>query len=507
MSERVLVVGAGIAGLWTALALYGKPGRDVIVLDRDPPPPADDADTAFETWERKGVGHLRHSHAFLARLYQLIRDRHPELLQDLLAAGARELRFADGLPETLRDRYTPEPGDDDLTILTSRRTTLELVMRRFAARQDGITFLTEHRVHGPIMEKKDGRARIVGLNVVTPEGESELRSDLIVDASGKNTLFCDWFAKEGIDVPEEVKNAGILYYTRHYRLNPGIEEPERGKVPGAGDLGFLKYGVFPADNRCFSITLAIPEEEMELRKAVMHPEQFDKVCSMLPGIATWTSTETATGNSRVYGMGKLESRWREWLDNGVPKVAGFVPLGDSYIRTNPLYGRGCSFAAVQADILRQALDRDGTEDEKILWHFNEVAREVKPYYDNMQQQDQAAIKRSLNSLNPGYKLSFRAKLAKSFTEDAIGVAVRDDLTLLREAMKGFHMLEAPDRWLKRPRNSLSVLTYWVRGKKRNAHLYPPKLGPGRTEMLTALGIDAMADPIRLGFEAGERAAA
>jgi len=101
MAERVLVIGAGMAGLWTALAL-GPTGREVVLLERDPPPPEGGADAAFETWSRRGVGHLRHSHAFLARLRILIRDQHPQLLADLQEAGCRELGFEGGLTDARR---------------------------------------------------------------------------------------------------------------------------------------------------------------------------------------------------------------------------------------------------------------------------------------------------------------------------------------------------------------------------------------------------------------------
>ena len=98
MAERVLVIGAGMAGLWTALAL-SPTGRDVVLLERDPTPADGDADAAFLDWNRRGVGHLRHSHAFLARLRLIIRDEHPELLAELLEAGCRDLSFVDGLSE------------------------------------------------------------------------------------------------------------------------------------------------------------------------------------------------------------------------------------------------------------------------------------------------------------------------------------------------------------------------------------------------------------------------
>jgi hypothetical protein len=34
---------------------------------------------------------------------------------------------------------------------------------------------------------------------------------------------------------------------------------------------------------------------------------------------------------------------------------------------------------------------------------------------------------------------------------------------------------------------------WARGKRRNADIYPPISGPGRAEMMLALGLDAQHD--------------
>src|SRR5512139_3470981 len=138
MAERVVVIGAGMAGLWVALAL-APTGREVILVERDPPPPDTGADAAFEHWTRRGVGQLRHSHAFLARLRLLIRDKHLELLRELLAAGCRDVGLDGSLTARHRERYTPKALDEDLVILTSRRTTLELVIRRYVARLPGVT--------------------------------------------------------------------------------------------------------------------------------------------------------------------------------------------------------------------------------------------------------------------------------------------------------------------------------------------------------------------------------
>ena len=52
-AQTVAVVGAGICGLFTSLALSRR-GFDVTLFERDTPPPEGDADQAFFTWEAVG---------------------------------------------------------------------------------------------------------------------------------------------------------------------------------------------------------------------------------------------------------------------------------------------------------------------------------------------------------------------------------------------------------------------------------------------------------------------
>ena len=85
---------------------------------------------------------------------------------------------------------------------------------------------------------------------------------------------------------------------------------------------------------------------------------------------------------------------------------------------------------------------------------------------------------------------------KSFLEDGVNIAIRSDPNLLREALRGFHMLEHPSAWLKRPDNLAKVLRYWVTTRDKKADAYPSRPGPGRVEMFQALGISPEADMIR-----------
>jgi 2-polyprenyl-6-methoxyphenol hydroxylase-like FAD-dependent oxidoreductase len=496
MSERVLVIGAGMAGLCAALAL-APTGRQVTLLERDPPPPEGDADQAFAEWSRRGVGHLRHSHAFLARLRGIIRDEHPQLLAELLAAGCRELTFDGMLTDIHKKTYQPQPIDADFVILTSRRTTLELVMRRYVARLPGVTIRSETFVTG-LLTEPGPPIRVMGVKL---ENGEELTADLVVDAAGRTSGATEQLTELGAPIAEASETAGILYFTRHYRLRPGFEEPPRGKAPATGDLGFLKFGVFPGDNGCFSITICVPEIELEMRKAVVDPDTFDAVCRQMPGLVPWLDPERSEGVSRVFGMGDLRSRWRDLVKDGQPAVLNFFSLGDSLIRTNPLYGRGCSFAAASAYLLRDALRASPDPAARMLAFDAAVKRDLKPYYDNMLDQDRAAIRRARQALTPGYRAGLRSRMIKSFLEDGVGVAVRSDPDLLRAAMRGFHMLEHPSAWLRRPKNLAKVVRYWARGKAANAPAYPPKPGPAREPLMRAVGLSPDLDIERLKAEA------
>ena len=54
MSKNIAIVGAGIAGLCTGLAL-AKKGLNVTLFERDLPPPDGDAEAAFFNWSRRGA--------------------------------------------------------------------------------------------------------------------------------------------------------------------------------------------------------------------------------------------------------------------------------------------------------------------------------------------------------------------------------------------------------------------------------------------------------------------
>jgi 2-polyprenyl-6-methoxyphenol hydroxylase-like FAD-dependent oxidoreductase len=436
---------------------------------------------------------LRHSHVFLGKLFALIRDRYPALLQELQAAGARELAFLEGLPPTLRTEYQPLPGDADMSIIFSRRTTLEYVMRRYAQTLPGVTFLTDTLVRGLLTDRSDGVLNVRGLKVERPGPAGELiaeslTADIVIDATGRSSVMPDWLRAVGVVIEEEESPAGILYFTRHYRLRDGAEEPPRGEIPGAGDLGYIKYGIFVADNRHFSLTLSLPEIETELRKVIVRPEIFDRIAAALPGAGQWTDTARAEPVSKVFSMGNLKNLWRRYLKDGEPQVLNFFAIGDAAIRTNPLYGRGCSSGVMQAHILADVLAETTDPRERARLQAARNEKDILPHFKSMSKQDAAAIRRALNEQNPAYRPGVKARWMKSFAEDAIIPSTRGDITVFRALMRPFHMLESPEIPLKNPAILARILWMWMKPKSWKRQYYPPKLGPDRREMLQLLSI-------------------
>ncbi len=65
---------------------FGRAGHEVTLLERDPLPPTADVEEAFLA-ERRGAPQVHQTHGFLARLQVTLRDRFPDVMEALLAAG------------------------------------------------------------------------------------------------------------------------------------------------------------------------------------------------------------------------------------------------------------------------------------------------------------------------------------------------------------------------------------------------------------------------------------
>jgi flavin-dependent dehydrogenase len=212
----------------------------------------------------------------------------------------------------------------------------------------------------------------------------------------------------------------------------------------------------------------------------------------IPGVARWIDPTRSEPVSQVFSMGNLKSTWRSWINDGEPQVLNYFAIGDAAVRTNPLYGRGCSAGVVHAHILREVIDTTQNPRARARIIESRTRTTLRPFYDAMVQQDAQAIKRAENERDPNHEPSFRGKMTKSFVEDAVGPATRSDIHLMRDFSRAFHMIDQPSDWIKKPSNIAKLMAIWATTKKVKEQrlLYAPKAGPDRAEMFAKLNIAA-----------------
>lgn len=465
----------------------GGHARAITIVERDGPPPNVAAHDALDEWQRHGAGQFRHSHVFLGQLTTIIRSRYPALMEELLAAGARLRTFEDGLPRHLRGHYRARPGDGDLTSLLVRRATFEYVLRKHVERLPSVTVRCGATVRGLVARRENGMLVARGLHVESGGAMREFTADVIVDANGRMTHFPDWLRAEGVALAEESHPARITYFTRHYRLRDGAAEPH-DTVPDAGDLGFLRYDVCRADNRNFSITLVMPDIERDLRRAARDPETFDSIARAIPACARWLAL--AEPASPVHAMGNLVSVWRSQIVGGRPQVLNFFAVGDAAIRSNPLYGRGCSAGFLHAHVLRDTIESVRDPASRALVFEQRTRASLERHYKAMIRQDAAAIARAEALHRAPARPRMLPRLRSSLADDGIVPAMRGDIAVLRAMARSVHMMDAPVSWAMRPLLLARVLKMWAipRGRKRALGLYPPPPGPSRAAMLEHIGL-------------------
>ena len=319
-----------------------------------------DVEGAFE-WDRRGAPQVRHTHGFPALLRKVLRDRHPDVLRALLDAGVEEVDI------------TPPgvPPDDDLTVLSCRRTTLEWVLRRCALAEPSVRFEVGVAVDGLL-----GDGRPLDVRGVHLDDGRELAADVVVACTGRRDAVPAWFGAHGVTVAEDEHPTGTIYLSRFYR---GDGDPI-GYIGGRrAGLGFVVAG---ADNGTYSATLAVPADDKELRAHLLDPDRFEAVLPLFREMAPVVQ-RGGTPITPVQAMGGLVNRIRRFLDaDGAPLAHGFFAIGDAHTCTNPLYGRGSSLAVLQAELVADALAAHPTDRDAAARVYEAAsAARVEPWFD------------------------------------------------------------------------------------------------------------------------------
>lgn len=469
-AHGIVVAGGGVAGLASALTL-GRAGHPVTVLERDPLPVAPDVEAAFEA-SRPGAPQVHQTHGFLARVVVELRDHLPDVLDALLASGCTTMPMTADLGE-------PRPGDEDLAVLIVRRTTFEWVLRQAVLAEPAVEVRPGVGVRGLSARRATATGPVTVDGVELDDG-SVVPADLVVAATGRRGDLPGWLRPHGIELPETVHESGLMYLTRWYRL-PGDEldlDPKLG-----GDLGFVKYLGVPGDGGTLSITLAVRTDDRELRRALSADAGFEQACRLLPGPHQFFEQGPLTPIGGVRPMGGLINRIRRFLGaDGAPLVRGVHAVGDAHTCTNPLYGRGCALAVVQAVRLALACTEHPRDaDERARAYEASCEHEVEPWFDVSVQMDRMGADPAAAALGGG------GEQGKAVA--AVFAAAASDPVLGRGLVRFFNLLATPAD-LMADHEFLTRAMEVMADPDRHPLQRPD--GPSRRELLEALAAADLA---------------
>lgn len=336
-----VVIGGGMTGMLAAAVLTDV--ADVRIVERDELPE--------EPRPRKGLPQAHHAHVLWSGGVKALDDLLPGIVDQLVARGARTARIMTDLVSKAPSgqwfrRFTQA---HHVNLLCSR-DLLDAVIRARVLADERVTLYRLSEVRA----LEGGAGRVTGVRVRTPEGESSLRADLVIDAGGRGSRAPHWLRELGLPaVPERKVDAGVGYASRIYRA-PGSTgsgyplvnvQADPRETPGRGGV------IVPIEGGRWLVTLSgtrggQPTAENEafvpFARKLPHPIIGELLAGAEPESDVVTTRSTA--NVRRY----------------YEKAAGpegFAVLGDAVAGYNPVYGHGLSAAAQSVVAVREVVRR------------------------------------------------------------------------------------------------------------------------------------------------------
>jgi 2-polyprenyl-6-methoxyphenol hydroxylase-like FAD-dependent oxidoreductase len=468
---RAVVVGGSLAGLTSALAL-SRAGWSVDVIERDPLPDVPDAHTAFAHHPRSAVPQAGHSHNFFSAVSVTLRDRTPDVLEQLLHQGVRPLRMRDFPPPMLAQALSG-PGDDDLIGLATRRSTYEWALRRIVSAEPNVN-LRVGGVVGLVGERGDV-PRVTGVQL----SDGTVDADFVVAATGRRFDAPELVAAlGGRDVPFEAHDCEATYYTRYYRLtDPETPLPPLNRGVASGGQFQAHFAIaLPADGGMFSITIVVPPYAKPMR-ALRTVEGFEAVARVTPLISQWVESGFAEPVTDVRVIaGFRNSIRRDLLDR--PYALGFALVGDTFMHTDPTFARGVCMSTLGAFALADVLtEHSDPVDREAAWRAF-LRQQVETRYDDVVARDAERhdLWTSIWNGGPPVATPFDGDLTWGDVNRAAGV----DADVWRAVTRYMHVLDTFDEAIDQ-----AVLTR-VR-ELRDANALPPvPMGPSPEELYAAV---------------------
>jgi 2-polyprenyl-6-methoxyphenol hydroxylase-like FAD-dependent oxidoreductase len=463
---KIAIVGGGAAGLFASLML-ARAGHEVLVLEQGRLEPAPDVESAAVSAFRPTAPQIVQPHVVMARCRELLLERLPDVYDALLAAGVVEVPVSTQMPASLPDPAA-WPDDERLTMLMTRRSTIDWVLQRTILAEPGVTLRCGVRVIGLLAVP----------GVRTDQGG--LAADLVVDATGRRSPIDRWLGEIGAQ-PTATRWAecGLAYFSRHYRLRPAAELPGLPTTRMVAGLDEFTVGIWGADNGVMQLVVAPLATDRRFR-TLKHPEVFTAVLRTVPTHAAWL--DVLDPISQVFPMAGLHNTMRRLVVDGTPVVTSLQAIGDSVCTTNPTLGRGLSLALSGAADLLDTIAKHGDDwTAQALALDGLVADHVLPFYEDQASIDYARLATLRHTIFDAPTPDPRPVISDRVTYAQLRTAALFDPTAFRSLWKILGMIRQPDEVYTDPQ----VVAYTQEVLHHHAS-GPSMAQPTREQLLAAL---------------------
>jgi 2-polyprenyl-6-methoxyphenol hydroxylase-like FAD-dependent oxidoreductase len=354
LGERAVVLGASMSGLLAARVLADF-YRTVTVIDRDELPE--------DPVSRRGVPQGRHVHALLASGARIIDGFFPNILDELVVAGAPVLDDGDlatmylnyGGHQVLRSGTLPSDEEEGVALYLPSRPLLERHVRRRLSAMENVTIRDRHDVSD--FTSTADRRRITGVRITNRDTgtDEEVSADLVVDAMGRGAHTPALLEDLGYGRP--VEDQVVMHTTYASQLL---------KLP-PGTLKEMMCVITPAAGRPTGMFLSGYEDDMWMFTVfgMAGHEPPRDLTGMLSFASDYAPAHLLAGVSSGEPIGSVvqhrmpSSQWRRY-DKMRRLPDGLLATGDAICSFNPIYGQGMSVAALDAVALQNCL-HDGVD--------------------------------------------------------------------------------------------------------------------------------------------------
>lgn len=436
IGQHAVVLGASMGGLVAARVLADF-YDSVTVVERDVLP--------VGAANRRGVPQGRHVHALLGRGGLVLAEMFPGITAELTASGAPSLDYTDvseayfcvnGHPGVREGSYKTVP-----TVLMPSRPLLESRVRERLRDASNITLLEGYDVEALMSSPSAEAVTGVRIRGRGADGESALRADLVVDATGRGSHTPAHLEAMGYGRPrEDTLRVGLTYCSQMLRIP-------------AGTMHEKVVIVSPVPDRTTGMALCGYEDDTWIFTAfgMAGSEPPRELSEMLRFVAGFAPAHVVEAMAAAEPLGDVirtrypESRWRRY-DKMRRFPDGLLVLGDAFCSFNPIYGQGMTVAALQAQTLAQCLAKGSADLARR--YFRKAAKPIAVAW-------QFAVGADLNLPGVEGRKPLALRLTNRYVERLQSITDHD-IVVAEQFIKVVGLVDPPAR-LMHPKIALRVL--------------------------------------------------